>query len=381
MSQRPSSASRQIIIVGGGPSGAMAAWRLAQARKDVLLLEAKSFPRFKPCAGWVTPKALATLEIDPLTYPHLLIPISQVAIALDGDLLVTSWPQPVSYGVLRSELDDFLLKRARAAGADVRFGQRVDRVEWLGSRVSLQVGDEHWISEQVIGAGGSSCPVARAVEGRSLWKHRPMVAAIMSESPVGASRLLESSLGTGMPVLFPEPECDGYGWYFAKGDFLNLGVGALLAGGLAIPQRHKRFLQSLARDGTLPDSWTLSPFVGHSYAVWRGRRTHPAGPHYLLTGDAAGLAHDFSGEGIGPAALSGSLAAAALIHPDSVRGYQDYNRRIALIQGNGPLVRTGAWVEKWPLFVRRKLLARLCRHPWTRRRWILEGAFLHGLEP
>ncbi|MBF0435381.1 MAG: NAD(P)/FAD-dependent oxidoreductase [Magnetococcales bacterium] len=367
---------RQTVIIGGGPAGAMVAWKLARAGRDVLLVDAKTFPRFKPCAGWVTLDALCALEVDPATYPHLLVPITRVAIGLTEGLQITQWPEPVSYGILRHEFDAFLLERARTAGAEILEDHRVERVIFDHDCVHCLIKGQRISSVHVVGAGGSNCPVARAVAGRSPWQHRTTVAAQMSEVPIGAAKLQQSRLGTGMPVLYPEPECDGYAWYFAKGDFLNIGVGALTRSGPAIPQRRQRFLQRLQRESILPDSWSLSPFVGHSYAIWRGTRPDLGGPRHLLVGDAAGLAHDWSGEGIGPAGISGTLAAAAILKNPKGHDFTGYAKELVSLQGNGFSTRIGGLLQALPLFIRQTALNHLCGNPWLRRRWVLEGAFL-----
>ena len=43
------------IVVGAGPAGSTAAFRLSSAGARVLLLDRARFPRDKVCAGWVTP--------------------------------------------------------------------------------------------------------------------------------------------------------------------------------------------------------------------------------------------------------------------------------------------------------------------------------------
>ena len=40
-----------VIVVGGGPAGAMAAMTLATRGVSTLLLDKKRFPRDKPCGG------------------------------------------------------------------------------------------------------------------------------------------------------------------------------------------------------------------------------------------------------------------------------------------------------------------------------------------
>jgi flavin-dependent dehydrogenase len=47
-----------VIVVGAGPSGTAAAYRLKQSGYRVLLLDKHQFPRTKPCGGGITIKAL-----------------------------------------------------------------------------------------------------------------------------------------------------------------------------------------------------------------------------------------------------------------------------------------------------------------------------------
>src|SRR5215211_6738623 len=53
--------SRDIVVVGGGPSGAAFAHRAASARADVLVLDKAVFPRDKPCGDGLTPRAVRRL--------------------------------------------------------------------------------------------------------------------------------------------------------------------------------------------------------------------------------------------------------------------------------------------------------------------------------
>src|SRR5207237_1181095 len=84
-------------------------------------------------------------------------------------------------------------------------------------------------------------------------------------------------------------------------------------GGLAIRERLARLLARLRGDGRLPPDLALTPFRGHAYRVRRGLPRRLAGERFVLVGDAAGLARDVSGEGIGPAVRSGLLAAETIL--------------------------------------------------------------------
>jgi menaquinone-9 beta-reductase len=59
----------EVLIVGGGPAGSACAWRLKQSNMDCLILDQAEFPRFKPCAGWITPEVLRDLQLDVNDYP------------------------------------------------------------------------------------------------------------------------------------------------------------------------------------------------------------------------------------------------------------------------------------------------------------------------
>ena len=50
-----------VIVVGAGPAGSSAAYHLAVAGADVLLLEKSAFPRDKICGDGLTPRAVRQL--------------------------------------------------------------------------------------------------------------------------------------------------------------------------------------------------------------------------------------------------------------------------------------------------------------------------------
>ena len=54
--------SHDVVVVGGGPSGAATALWLAKAGWDVAVVERKTFPRPKTCGDGLTPRAVRQLE-------------------------------------------------------------------------------------------------------------------------------------------------------------------------------------------------------------------------------------------------------------------------------------------------------------------------------
>jgi geranylgeranyl reductase family protein len=334
-------AAIDAIVVGGGPGGSTAAWSLARAGFRPLVLDAAMFPRVKICAGWVTPAALADVEVDPHTYPRTIQPFRACVLEFEAGRHRTDWRTPASYGIIRREFDHHLLERAAAAGADVRTGHRVKGVRAESTRVVVETEQGTFEAPVVIGAGGHRCPVARALGEVS--ERECVVAAQESETrlaPEWADRLRPF---LSAPELYVEPDLRGYGWYFPKRDFLNIGIGITGGADGSLPRRRESLLASLRASGRLPADLPIEPFKGHAYAVRRQAPRRLAGPRFCLVGDAAGLARDLSGEGIGPAIKSGRLAAdavAALLRQGTP--LDAYARQIMRLYGVGE----PGWLER-----------------------------------
>jgi geranylgeranyl reductase family protein len=329
------------IVVGGGPGGSTAAWRLAKEGLRPLVLDAAVFPRVKICAGWVTPEALRDLEIDPAKYPLTIQPFDLCVLEFEGVRHETGWRRPASYGIIRREFDHYLLERAAAAGADVRWGIRVTGVEQGADTVIVETDRGRFEAPVIIGAGGHRCPVAKALGQVSVREE--VVAAQESETrlPPGWVERLAPFLRA--PELYVEPDLRGYGWYFPKQDFVNIGIGCTGGSDGSLPRRREALVQALRASGRLPAELPIEPFKGHAYVVRRQAPRRVSGPRFVLVGDAAGLARDLSGEGIGPAIRSGILAAeAAQAFLRTGRFLDAYAQQIVALYGPGE----PRWLER-----------------------------------
>jgi flavin-dependent dehydrogenase len=179
-----------------------------------------------------------------------------------------------------------------------------------GGGVKVQTAQGAFEAAVVIGAGGHRCPVAQAFGEVS--GEEEVVVAQESETRLPPERLEALAVHWRAPELYVERDLRGYGWYFPKGDVLNIGVGCVSGPGADLPRRRDELLAALHASGRLPRDLAIEPFKGHAYVVRRRAPRRLAGERFCLVGDAAGLARDLSGEGIGPAIKSARLAAEAV---------------------------------------------------------------------
>jgi len=299
---------RDAVIVGGGPAGSTLARALTRAGASVSVLDKRSFPRDKTCAGWVTPAVLDSLGFDPAEYRrhgHVLQPIHGFRVARMGAAPMHNdhGPAPASYAIRRCEFDHFLLARS---GADLRTGTALASLERAG-------GD--WIvngalrTPLVVGAGGHFCPVARAL-GADLGRAEAVVGAQEFEVRMTPAQAARSPVRGDTPQLYFCPDLAGYAWVVRKGDWLNVGIGRRNPKQLG--EHLARFLAAMVSEGVLEAEIASARPHGHAYLLYPDACRPLIAEGALLIGDAAGLAYPESGEGIRPAVESALLAAEAI---------------------------------------------------------------------
>ncbi|MBI3637829.1 MAG: NAD(P)/FAD-dependent oxidoreductase [Candidatus Rokubacteria bacterium] len=363
------------IVVGGGPGGNTTAWDLARAGVRTLLLDAAIFPRVKICAGWVTPAALADLELDPDKYPHTIQGFDACVLAFDGARHETRWHGPASYGIVRREFDHYLLERAAAAGVDVRTGLRVTAVRAAADAVTVETDRAGaFTAPVVVGAGGHRCPVARALGDVS--EREEVVVAQESETRLTPQWRARLAPFLQAPELYVEPDLRGYGWWFPKDDVINVGVGCTQATDGSLPGRRDALVRALQAAGRLPADLAIAPFRGHAYVVRRQAPRRLAGDRFLLVGDAAGLARDMSGEGIGPAIRSGRVAAEAVTaFLRRATPLDAYARQIVALYGTGETGWLGRTMAGAPASLARAAVRFVLGSAVARRRLVFGSIF------
>ena len=365
-----------ILIVGGGPAGSSCAWRLRHSGLDVVVLDKQIFPRNKVCGGWITPAVLTELDIDAREYERgrVLQPITSFQTgSIGGAPIQTVYDKPVSYGIRRSEFDDYLLRRS---GARLLLG---------ASLTSLERRQDRWIANGalearlVVGAGGHFCPVARLTGARKTPEKA--VVAQETEFEMNSEQTASCQVLPETPELYFCSDMKGYGWCFRKGQFLNIGLGRLDRQRLSEHvAAFLRFLKSAGRvNFDLP-----SAMLGHAYLLFGTDTRDVASDRLLLIGDAAGLAYEQSGEGIRPAIESGLFAAHTILGAQGK--YTDerlnaYRKLLTERFGNSGKEWTSTWGRHLPDSWIASLGRTLLRNRWFTREVVLDRWFLHRHQP
>ena len=143
------------IVLGGGPSGAAAACLLARAGRAVHLVERSAAPTHKLCGEFLSREAqvyLAGLGID---LPALgAAPITHLRL-VQGDRAIETELPFRGFGLTRRALDEALLGRAAALGAEIARGTVVRRVAPEQDRLALEIeGDDRIVGDLLFLASG-----------------------------------------------------------------------------------------------------------------------------------------------------------------------------------------------------------------------------------
>jgi geranylgeranyl reductase family protein len=330
-----------VIVVGAGPAGSTAAYYLAQAGLNVLLIEKSRFPRDKVCGDGLTPRAVKSLvamgvdvseEAGWLRNKGLRVIAGGMRLELDWPEL-GSWP---GYGLVRTRasLDEQLARRAQAAGAKLLEGTTVTGpvLDDSGRIVGVETTPE---TDEKSKARSRSDNTERANGSSVTYRARVVVAADGNSSrlsiAMGLRKRDDRPMGVAVRTYYTSPRHDddyleswldlwdgdrllpGYGWIFGMGDGTsNVGLGLLNTSDAFGKTDYRELLKSWLR--SMPEEWgyveenRTEPVRGAALPMGFNRT-----PHYhkglVLAGDAAGMVNPFNGEGIAYAMESGELLA------------------------------------------------------------------------
>ncbi|WP_226962957.1 MULTISPECIES: geranylgeranyl reductase family protein [unclassified Streptomyces] len=290
-----------VVVVGAGPAGASAAYAAAVTGRRVLLLEKAELPRYKTCGGGIIGPSRDALP------PGFELPLRDrvhaVTFSLNGRFARTRRAKRMLFGLVnRPDFDARIVEHARKAGAELRTGATVARVEQHGPAVpdrrtvAVVLADgETVLARAVVGADGSASRIGAHVGVRLDQVDLGLEAEIPVPPPVAED-------WAGRVLIDWGPLPGSYGWVFPKGDTLTVGVIAHRGEGAATKRYMDDFVARLGLAGFEPSlsSGHLTRCRTDDSPLSRGR--------VVVCGDAAGLLEPWTREGISFALRSGRLA-------------------------------------------------------------------------
>jgi flavin-dependent dehydrogenase len=138
---------RQVVVVGAGPSGAIAAALLKRKGHDVLMIERQHFPRFS------IGESLLSHCLDFVEEAGMLEAVNAAGFQLKNGAAFAWGEQysafdfgetfsngkPTTFQVLRADFDKLLADQAELQGVDVRYGEAIVSVDFTLAKPQLDV--------------------------------------------------------------------------------------------------------------------------------------------------------------------------------------------------------------------------------------------------
>ncbi|MBE7180337.1 MAG: geranylgeranyl reductase family protein [Terriglobus roseus] len=322
--------SFDVVVVGGGPAGATAAYRLGQAGARVLLLDkAKEFPREKPCGGGLSARLLhrfpyvrdflqtGEVPVNPIARVHLESP--------DGTRVTYQQNEPILYLIRRWEFDAALFRRAQSV-CTVRNGVTIRKCDVKPTHVELEsTTGELFSAPLVIGADSANSVIARHTGLRSEAAHKEYAVDMMEETDYSRLQVADRE---AIYLFLTLTQTFGYGYIFPKTEHLNLGFGCKLDWYLTAlrgkgADHHAGWVDTLKQKGDVTGETDRGCYKAFPIPV-SGPLARTYTDRVMLAGDAGGFVNAFTAEGIYYAMTSGSLAADTALK--SIRS-QRYDKR------------------------------------------------------
>lgn len=319
-----------VIVVGAGPAGSAAAYRLAKAGCEVLLMEKAKTPGAKNVSGGrLYSYALEALmpgqwQDVPLEREVIreVITVVTADSSISLDCKLSGLPPRLSYSVLRAKLDSWLAGKAEEAGAMLVTGAKVESLLVRDGRVvGVKTDEEELEADIVICADGVNSLLASQAKFVPPLRAEHTAVAVkqviaLSEETINERFNLKGSQGAGLLLLGAVTAgLSGGGFIYTNKDSISLGV---VIDSLGL-KKSGRQLADIAEN--MKSHPSIAPLIADGELVEYSAHLIPEGgikmvpklyaDGLMIAGDAAGLVinNGFTVRGMDYAIMSGIAAA------------------------------------------------------------------------
>ncbi len=343
-----------VVIVGAGPAGSMAAIILAQKGYDVLLLDRYNFPRDKICGDAVPAGAIERLwryglkdkvdqavERGEFYRVDSLLLVSPRGYDIEADLH-DGREGAKSYVAPRMHFDALLQQAAVDSGAEFCQAQAkapiIENGRVAGVQAQVNGSTRKFYSKVLVGADGVTSIIARSLRPKE-EQHKDEHRAIAIRAYINDIQEIPHEVEF---YLYKEI-LPGYAWIFPTGRHTaNIGLGMRLDHFRKHNKNLKKMLQEFL-DMPAVKKRLLNGGQLHDVATWQLNFGSQANMEYsfdgaVLVGDAAGFINPITGGGIYNSTLSAELAAQVI---EKALQTGDYSRQT--LQAYDQLCRDAMW--------------------------------------
>lgn len=300
--------SCDVIIVGAGPAGSVAAINLSEAGYHVIVVEKNGISRNKVCGGGITPRVLTR-------FPYLKNDVEATTISKTSEVCLYSPSLNIIRSpadclmVERAEFDAMLTEKCRASGAMVVSSSKVVKmkIDMEAAQVLLEDGSS-LTARAIIGADGINSLTARSTRLRRKTSRSSTAVCLVREVAEEPDEVMRQKT---MYIFYDYGRSSGYGWVFPKKRCINVGIGVLAHDRINIKDLWKNFVAELKKKAIISDAFVHDQFESAILPA-NGPLPKTYSDGVLLCGDAGGFVNSFTGEGIYYAMVSGEIAASVL---------------------------------------------------------------------
>ena len=332
--------SCDVLVVGAGPAGSTISALLAQAGRDVVLMEKAHHPRFH-IGESLLPANVELLErlgvreqVEAIGMPKWGVEFVSPQHAHKSYVeFADAWDKsmPYAWQVRRSEFDDILFRNAAAKGARTLEGRCVRNVDFDDDGATLQVelddgALQSWRARYVVDASGRDTLLAQQFKSKHR-NPRHNSAAVYGHF-VGAQRL-DGKLEGNISIFWFD-----HGWFW----FIPLADGTTSVGAVCWPYYLKSrrkplaefFRDTIAMSPELAQRLAGAQLVGdevHATGNYSYSSSISSGPRFVMLGDAYAFIDPVFSSGVF-LAMQNAFAALDLVQTSLERPHESAAARL-----------------------------------------------------